>query len=625
MVDYHARGCDTMQSLKDMANKLRIDCIDATQASESGHVTSCSSSAEIMSVLYFNTLRYDLKFPKDPRSDRFVLSKGHAAPILYAVWAEAGLFPVKDLLKLRTIDSDLEGHPTPRLNFVDVATGSLGQGISIAAGMAYTGKYFDKSEYRVYCLLGDGESAEGSVWEALAFSSFYKLDNLVAIFDINRLGQCGPTMLQHDVDVFKNRLESFGWNTYVVDGHDVKALCKAFHDAKSVKEKPTCILAKTLKGKGFPGIEDSPGWHSKILGPRAESVIKIIKGRMNSQGPWNLGPQCITATVPDVDITNVMLAEPPNYLMEQEVAIRVAYNDAVVKLSKNNPRVIALDGETNTSTYSYIFKDAYPDRYIEGYIAEQNLVGVAIGCAARDRNIVFCNGFAAFLTRAFDQIRMGAISFTNVNFVGSHAGVCIGKDGASQMAMEDIAMFRSLPGSTVFCPSDAVSMQRATELAAGTKGICYIRSSRTVIPVMYRNDELFEIGKAKVVRKSDTDKVTVIGSCVTLVEAMKAADELASKGVNIRVIDPFTLKPLDTETILTNARETGGNIITVEDHYIWGGLGDTVAGCLSEERDLCIKKLAVTSVPHSGKPDELMKKYGINAQCIVNAVYSMLK
>ncbi|XP_060565232.1 transketolase-like [Ruditapes philippinarum] len=623
MTDYHRPDSKTMQSLRDMANQLRIDSINATQASNSGHPTSCASAAEIMSVLFFNVMRYSKEFPRDPRSDRFVMSKGHAAPILYAAWAEAGLFPREDLLNLRKLSSDLEGHPTPRLNFIDVATGSLGQGLSVAAGMAYTGKYFDKSDYRVYCLVGDGESAEGSIWEALSFASHYKLDNLVAVFDVNRLGQSDPAMLQHDMGVYEARLKAFGWNTYVVDGHDVETLCKTFHDATTCKDKPTCILAKTFKGKGCPEIEDLMNWHGKPLGAKADKVINEIQKNMKSQS-MSLRPQAITASVPDVDITNIKLADPLKYEMGQQVATRLAYGEALASLGKNNPRVVALDGDTKNSTFSDKFRVAHPDRYIECYIAEQNLVGVGIGCATRDRNVVFCSTFAAFFSRAFDQIRMGAISQTNANFAGSHAGISIGEDGPSQMALEDLSMFRSIPGSTVFYPSDAVSTQRAVELAANTKGVCFIRTSRPNVPVIYSNDEVFEAGKAKVVRKSDKDQVTVIGCCVTLKEAMLAADKLAIDGVNIRIIDPFTLKPFDKDTVLANARETGGKIITVEDHYSEGGLGDTVAGALCEEEDITIRKLAVTEIPRSGKPAELMEKYGISANCIVKAVNQAL-
>ncbi|XP_059148584.1 transketolase-like isoform X2 [Physella acuta] len=623
MSHYHRPDSQTIQSLKDIANKLRIHSIEATNASNSGHPTSCCSAADIMSVLFFHTMRYTIKEPRHPNNDRFILSKGHAAPILYAAWAEAGLFPASQLLDLRKLSSDLEGHPTPRLNFVDVATGSLGQGLSCAAGMAYTGKYFDKSDYRVYCLIGDGESAEGSIWEALAFSSRYQLDNLVAIFDINRLGQSEATSLGHDLDVYRARVEAFGWNTYVVDGHDVEELCKALWEASQVTGKPTCILAKTYKGQGIPGVADSDNWHGKPLGDKAKEAIEAIK-----QNIANLDTHNIIAQQPNLDLTPIntkaLLSAPPSYKMGESVATRLAYGTALVKLGKANNRVVAMDGDTKNSTYSQKFKDAFPDRFIECYIAEQNLVGVGIGCGTRDRTIPFISTFAAFFTRAFDQIRMGAISQTNANFVGSHAGVSIGEDGPSQMALEDIAMFRSVPGSTVFYPSDAVSTERAVELAANTKGICFIRTSRPNVPVIYNNEEEFVVGKAKIVRQSTSDVVTVVGSCVTLYEALKAADILAQSNVNIRVIDPFTIKPIDGATILASARETGGKVITVEDHYAEGGIGEAVAGALSAYPNITVKRLFVPEIPRSGKCEELMEKYGISASCIVKAVNSIL-
>ncbi|PVD25166.1 hypothetical protein C0Q70_15664 [Pomacea canaliculata] len=469
MSDYHRPDAKLLQTLKDIANKLRIHSIESTNASNSGHPTSCASAAEIMSVLFFHTMRYSVTEPRGPSNDRFVLSKGHAAPVLYAAWAEAGLFPTDKLLDLRKLTSDLEGHPTPRLNFVDVATGSLGQGLSCAAGMAYTGKYFDKAPYRVYCLIGDGESAEGSIWEAMSFGSHYKLDNLVAIFDVNRLGQSEPTSLQHHMDVYKSRAEAFGWNTYVVDGHDVEALCKALYDATEVKEKPTCIIAKTYKGHGLVGIQDSEDWHGKALGDKASTVLETIKENIVNQGPHGLVPKSPEKKVPEADTSAIRLSEPPNYQLNQSVATRLAYGTGLVKLGKNSKRVIALDGDVKNSTFSIKFKEAFPDRFVECYIAEQNLAGVAIGCETRRRTVPFVSTFAAFFTRAFDQIRMAAISQSNVNFCGSHAGVSIGEDGPSQMALEDLGMFRSIPGSTVFYPSDAVSCERALELAANTQ------------------------------------------------------------------------------------------------------------------------------------------------------------
>lgn len=621
---YHCLDAKRLQALKDIANKLRIHCIEATNASNSGHPTSCASAAEVMSVLFFHVMKYSLENPRGPSNDRFVLSKGHAAPILYAAWAEAGLFPTKDLLNLRKLSSDLEGHPTPRLNFVDVATGSLGQGLSCAAGMAYTGKYFDKTDYRVFCLIGDGESAEGSIWEAMAFASLYKLDNLVAIFDINRLGQSEATSIGHQMDVYKARAEAFGWNTYVIDGHDVDALSRAFYDATQVKSKPTCIIAKTFKGRGLFGIENFDNWHGKPLGDKAESVIQAIKDNISEQGDHGLTPNSPEVKAPAVNITNIKLSMPPSYKLGEQIATRLAYGDALVKLGKNNDRVISLDGDVKNSTYAIKFKEAFPDRFVECFIAEQNLVGVAIGCETRRRTVPFVSTFAAFFSRAYDQIRMAAISQSNVNFCGSHAGVSIGEDGPSQMALEDLAMFRSIPDCTVFYPSDAVSTERACELAANTKGMCFIRTSRPNVPVIYSNDEEFVVGKAKVVRQSDTDSVTVIGACVTLLEAMRAADELAKTGINIRIIDPFTIKPIDADTIIKNARETGGRIITVEDHYPEGGIGEAVSGAVSECKDITVKRLAVREIPRSGKPTELLERYGISSSCIVKAVNQVL-
>ncbi|XP_072755490.1 transketolase-like protein 2 isoform X2 [Anoplolepis gracilipes] len=615
-----------MEKLQDLANILRIECIRATEASKSGHPTSCSSMAEIMSVLFFHTMRYKVSAPRDPSSDRFVLSKGHAAPILYAAWAEAGLFPSNELLNLRKFDSDLEGHPTPRLNFVDVGTGSLGQGLSVAAGMAYVGKIYDKASYRVYCLIGDGEAAEGSIWEALHFSSYYKLDNLCAIFDINRLGQSEPTSLQHNMEVYRKRLEAFGFNALVVDGHDVEELAKAFHEANITKGRPTAILAKTFKGKNFPEIEDLENWHGKPLGNKANEVIQHLNGLLKNSGPLGLHPQKpLVDDAPLVNINNITLASPPNYKLGEQVATRLAYGTALAKLAKANPRVIALDGDTKNSTYAEKLKSVDPTRFIEGFIAEQNVVGVAIGAACRDRTVAFVSAFATFFTRAFDQIRMGAISQTNVNFVGSHCGVSIGEDGPSQMGLEDIAMFRAIPGSTIFYPSDAVSTERAVELAANTKGICFIRTSRPATAVLYKNDEPLNIGKAKVIKSSTNDQVLVIGAGVTLHEAIKAADELAKAGVNVRVIDPFTIKPIDAQTIIKNAKEIGGRIVTVEDHYSQGGLGEAVQSAVALERNVIVKKLAVPNVPRSGPPTVLLENYGINARNIVAAVQEILK
>lgn len=610
------------QALEDVANKLRVDSIESTSAAGSGHPTTCMSAAEIMSVLFFHTMKYKVSAPKDPANDRFIMSKGHAAPILYAAWAEAGLFPVENLLNLRKIDSDLEGHPTPRLSFVDVATGSLGQGLSVAAGMAYTGKYLDKAGYRTYCLLGDGESAEGSVWEAMAFASYYKLDNLVAIFDINRLGQSQPTALQHDLETYRLRCEAFGFNTYVVDGHSVEDLAKALHDGATTKGRPTCILAKTFKGRGAAGIEDQEGWHGKALGGKSEAALAEIKARIKNQGAHGITIPAPSDSVPTHDLSTVRLSSPPNYKKGDKIATRVAYGTALVKLGENT-NVVAVDAETKNSTHAEKFMKAHPDRFIECFIAEQNMAGVAMGCACRDRAVVFASAFACFLSRAFDQIRMGAISQTNVNFCGSHCGVSIGEDGPSQMALEDLALFRAVNGSTVFYPCDAVSMERAVEIAAVTKGICFIRSSRPATEVIYENNEKFEAGKAKVVFRHPDAKATVIGAGITLHEAIEAHNTLAKEGIHINVVDPFTLKPIDKETIVQAAKASGGKIITVEDHYPEGGLGEAVSAAVSGETGISVHIMAVTELPRSGPPKVLVDMFGISANKIVEAVKAL--
>ncbi|OXA52703.1 Transketolase [Folsomia candida] len=618
MASYHKPESKVVQELRDIANKLRVDSITSTNVTKSGHPTSCSSMAEIMSVLFFHTMRYKVQTPKDPSNDRFILSKGHAAPILYAAWAEAGLFPVTDLNNLRKIDSDLEGHPTPRLNFVDVATGSLGQGLSVAAGMAYVGKYIDNAPYKVYCLMGDGEAAEGSLWEAMHFASKYKLDNLVAILDVNRLGQSEPTALQHDMDTYRKRLEAFGFNALVVDGHD------AFHEASETKGRPTAIIAKTFKGKNFPNIEDQDNWHGKPLGDDSPAVLEYLKGLIKNNGAIQLIPSKPVVEVPPTNFAaGVKLSQPPNYKMGELVATRLAYGNALQKLAAANDRVIALDGDTKNSTFSDKVLKNTPKQYIECYIAEQNLVGVAIGAACRDRTITFASTFACFFTRAFDQIRMGAISQTNLNCCGSHAGISIGEDGPSQMALEDLAMFRTIPTATVFYPSDAVSTEYAVELCANTKGICFIRSSRPNTAVLYKNDEPFAIGKSKVVRTNPADKVLIIGAGVTLHEALKAADELEKSGIHARVVDPFTIKPLDPE-IIQHAKAVGGKIVTVEDHYPEGGLGDAVCSLVSEEKNIIVKKLAVRSVPRSGPSAVLLEKFEIDSKAIVKAVNQIL-
>ncbi|XP_040570106.1 transketolase-like protein 2 [Lepeophtheirus salmonis] len=614
---------EEIQSLKDVANKLRIHSVESTTAAGSGHPTSCSSMADIMSVLFFKTMKYTVSEPKAANNDRFVLSKGHAAPILYAAWAEAGLFPTSELMKLRKLESDLEGHPTPRLNFIDVATGSLGQGLSIACGMAYCGMHYDKSPYRTYCLMGDGESMEGNVWEAFNFAGFYKLDNLCAIIDVNRLGQSDPAPLGHDMEAYRLRLNSFGFHSIVVDGHDVGELIRAFDEAEKTKGKPTCILAKTYKGYNFPSVVNQENWHGKSLGLKSEEIIDHLKTLLKAPDASNPKIKSPVAVAPIVDISGIKLSKPPYYRIGDSLATREAYGTGLVKIAQDNDRVVALDGDMKNSTFSLNLRKVMPERHIECFICEQNLAGVGIGLACRDRTVVFVSTFACFLTRAYDNFRMGVISQTNVNVVGSHCGVSIGEDGPSQMALEDLSMFRSLPGCTIFYPSDAVSTERAVELAANTRGICYIRVSRPATKVIYPNDTIFAIGKSIVVKQTMSDKVLIIAGGITLQKALEAASELAQSGTNVRVMDIFTVKPVDKEGIIKNATECGNKILTVEDHYPEGGIGDAVLDVISME-DIKLKKLAVREVPRSGPPMVLLEKYGIGKQAVIDGVNSLI-
>lgn len=619
---------ETLQELKDIANKIRLHSIRSTNAANSGHPTSSCSAAEILSTLFFHTMRYNADFPKDPNSDRFVMSKGHACPALYGAWVEAGHLTIDQLMTLRKIDSDIEGHPTPRLDFIDVGTGSLGQGLSCAAGMAYTGKFFDRASYRVFCLLGDGETAEGSVWEALHFAAYYGLDNLVAVFDINRLGQSQATSMGHEMETYSSRLQAFGWEAVVVDGHDVTQLCSALKMAEQTKGRPFAILAKTFKGRGIDGVEDMDNWHGKPLGERAQAALEQIENRISNRGATTLTIQepMKDAPVVPTDDSDIRLAAPPSYKLGEKVATRLAYGTGLVKLGQCCQRVIALDGDVKNSTYAEKFMKAFPERFIECFIAEQNMVGVAVGCATRNRTIPFCSTFATFFTRAYDQLRMGAISSANIKCCGSHAGCSIGEDGPSQMGLEDIGLFRSLPGSTVFYPSDAVTTERAVELAAKTVGICFIRTTRAATPVIYKNDKVFEVGKGKLVRRSPDDKVLIVGAGITLFEALKAADVLAQTAqLQCCVMDPFTLKPIDIDLLAAEAKRVGGRVLTVEDHYPEGGLGEAVCGALAHLPDVVVKRLAVSCLPRSGTPEQLMELCGISSNHIVEAVKEMLQ
>ncbi|VDK71421.1 unnamed protein product [Onchocerca ochengi] len=613
-----------IQQLNDIANHLRIDSIKMTCAAKSGHPTSSCSAAEIVATLFFNEMKIDKAFPKNPSADRFVLSKGHACPVLYAAWHQAGHISTADMMNIRKINTDLEGHPTPRLDFIDVATGSLGQGLSCAAGMAYAGKYIDKASYRVYCLLGDGECAEGSVWEAAAFASYYKLDNLVAIVDMNRLGQTQQTMLGHDAEALAKRFESFGCHTIIVDGSNVVELLNAYEIARQTRDKPTAIVAKTLKGKGIVGIEDENNWHGK---PVPEDTIEAIEQRLMNKEDM-IGKLQMKLPVNDAPCVRLPFGcikmAPPEYKLGDKVATRQAYGTALAKLGDACPRIIGLDGDTKNSTFSENLLKKHPEQFVECFIAEQNLVGVAVGLQCRDRAIPFASTFAAFFTRAADQLRMAAVSFANIKCAGSHVGVSIGEDGPSQMGLEDIALFRTIPGAIVFYPSDAVAAERATELAANTRGIAFIRTGRPACPVIYNNDEKFEIGKGKIVHDASKPKALIIGAGITLYEARKAADKLQSENIEVIIMDPFTIKPLDKDLIIKSARRAENRIITVEDHYQAGGIGEAVCQAVSDQKDIHVRSLFVLDVPRSGPPDALLEKYGISAKSIVDAVHQSI-
>jgi len=606
-----------IELLKGIANQLRIHSITSTTAAGSGHPTSCCSAADVMATLFFGHMRYDAKNPHYHNNDRFILSKGHAAPLLYAAWAETGLFPASELLKLRQFGSDLEGHPTPRLPFVDVATGSLGQGLSVGAGMALAAR-LDHLDYNTYVLLGDGEIAEGAVWEAASFAGIYKLNNLIAIVDDNRLGQSQATAFGHDIGVYRKRFEAFGWRVEDVDGHDIEEILEVLSGV-GLNDQPLCIIAKTYKGAGVSFLQDQDGWHGKPLN-QAEAAKAIAELQPSSKSGIGV-PIPAPSQLPAPNLAAPAGYPPVNYKSGDLVATREAYGTALARIGEVDQRVVALDGDTKNSTFSEKFFKKFPDRFTECFIAEQNMVGVATGFGARGK-VPFVSTFACFFTRAYDQIRVAGISQANLKLTGSHVGVSIGEDGPSQMALEDIAMMRAIAGSVVLYPSEAVSTEKLVEQMAQTKGICFLRTSRPKTPVIYGNDEPFPIGGAKVLRQNAGDKVTVVAAGVTLHEALKAAEALKAEGIGITVIDAYSIKPLGRDVIKAAAQKTGNTVITVEDHYLEGGLGDTVAGELSAD-GIKVHKLAVTALPRSGKPVELLAHFGIDAAGIVKKVKSL--
>jgi transketolase len=606
------------EKLENLARLIRYYSLVSTTQAGSGHPTSSLSATDLMAGLLFSgVFRFDIYRPDYPNNDRLIFSKGHASPLFYAQWAAAGAVSEEELLNLRKFGSRLEGHPTKAFDLTEAATGSLGQGLPIGVGMALNAKYIDKLPYRTYVLLGDSEMAEGSQWEAIQIAAFYKLDNLVGILDVNRLGQRGETMYGHDISAYERRISSFDWYTIVIDGHSIDEILSAYKKALDVKCKPVMIIAKTKKGSGISLIEDQDGWHGKALKKtELENALaelgdldKTVRGEITK--PDDINPESLSARQ----------VEPPSYVPDKPVATRKAYGNALKRLFPAYPEIVVLDAEVSNSTYSEIFKNEYPERFFEMFIAEQNMAGAALGFSTRGK-IPFVSTFAAFLSRAYDQIRMSQYSDANIKFCGSHAGVSIGEDGASQMALEDIAMFRAMLGSVVLYPSDAVSTERLVEEMAKHRGISFIRTTRQETPVIYDNDDEFPIGGSKVLRSCKDDVMTVVAAGITLHEALKAYEELKKENIFIRIIDLYSVKPVDRETLKLAAESTKA-IVTVEDHFAEGGLGEAVRSAITEEH-IPVHSLAVRKMPRSGKPAELLDYEEISKDAIISKIRSLL-
>jgi len=597
---------------RELGQQLRVDSVRSSSAAGSGHPTSSMSAADLMAVLMSKYLRYDFGTPDDPRNDHLIFSKGHASPLLYAMYKAAGAISDDEMLTFRTFGSRIEGHPTPILPWVDVATGSLGQGLPVSVGVALAGMKLDRLPYRVWCLCGDSEMAEGSMWEAFEHAGFHALDNLTAIIDVNRLGQTGPTMHEWDLDAYRRRAEAFGWKAIEIDGHDIAAIDRAFARAVETKGQPTVVIAKTEKGHGVKAVANLPGKHGKPLEDEAAAIEEL--GGMRS----------IHVEVAKPDFRGQPHEFPtkpltvPSYELGTKEATRKAFGDALVALGKANGKVVAIDGEVGNSTYTEEFAAALPDRFFQAYIAEQQMVATAVGFQVRKWK-PFAVTFAAFLSRAYDFVRMAAVSRANIAVAGSHAGVSIGEDGPSQMALEDLASYRAVHGSTVLYPSDPNQTAALVPQMAEREGIVYMRTTREKTPVLYQPGDEFHIGGSRVVRQTDDDAVTLIGAGITLHEALKAADQLAAEGITARVIDLYSVKPIDAETVRAAGRETGA-IITVEDHWPEGGMGDAVLDALAEEQPHpVVVKLAVRIMPGSGTPAELLAAAGIDANHIADA------
>src|SRR3990167_2264928 len=635
-----------IEKLEKLARLVRFYILEMTTRVGSGHTNSSLSAVELAVSLFSTKFRFDLKNPENPANDRISFSKGHASPWVDALYAAYSGLTEKDLTGYRTINSPLEGHPNPRFKYADVATGSLGQGLGIGLGMALAlrlapltqGKLSDyqlrTTNYElptVYVLMGDGEFAEGSVWEAMEVASHYKADNLIGIVDVNRLGQSGETLLGWDVETYKKRVEAFGWQAMVIDGHDLKALVDLWTSLETGKGKPVIVIAKTVKGKGVSMLEDVNGWHGRPL-PQEDfekavkelgNVDKSLRGKValpDKNMKFSTRSNSIYSSSLSASL-KVNFVEKVPYKINEEIATRKAYGEALTVLAEVNPLGVSLDADVKNSTYTESFNDKYPKRFYEMFIAEQNMVSVAVGMAAMGY-VPFVATFGVFLTRAFDQIRMAGYSRANVKFLGSHAGVSIGEDGPSQMALQDIAMFRTIDASTILYPADGVATWRMVVLAAENEGIFYIRTNRPATPVIYDQKEEFKIGGSKVVRSSKDDKLTIVACGVTLIEAIKAADELAKKKINVRVIDCYSIKPID-ETALKKAAKETKTIICVEDHYPEGGLGDAVLNALSKDK-VEVHKLAVSRMPMSGKSQDLLDYEGISDSAIVKKVLEVL-
>jgi transketolase len=607
-----------LEYARQLGQQLRVDSIRCSTAAGSGHPTSSMSAADLIAVLIARHLQYDWSKPKDPNNDHLIYSKGHASPLCYAMFKAVGAITDQELMTFRKFGSRLEGHPTPAIPWVDVATGSLGQGLPIGVGVALAGKNLDKLPYHVWVLCGDSELAEGSIWEAVDKAGFYRLANLTAIWDINRLGQRGPTEYEWQLDTYRRRVEAFGCLPIVIDGHDVGAIDRAYGEALSNTDKPTVIIARTIKGKGFSEIENKNGWHGKPLPPdMAERAIKELGGirnlKVKTQKPEHgAAPKRPAATEPTL----------PTYKKEDKVATRKAYGDALLALA-SIPEVVAMDGEVSNSTHSDEFAKAHPDRFFEIFIAEQQLVATAVGMSVRGYK-PFASTFAAFFSRAYDFIRMAAISQANLRLCGSHAGVEIGQDGPSQMALEDIASLRAIHGSTVLYPCDPNQAAKLTRIMADTPGIVFLRTTRGAYPTIYGPNESFKIGGSKVLRQSAKDKVALIGAGVTLHNCLAAADTLAAKKIPARVIDLYSVKPVDVRTLREAARVTKGRFVIVEDHYPEGGIGAAVLEALAMDPAPRVAHLAVKDLPTSGKPEELMNAAGISSRHIVAAATKLV-